>query len=120
IYQSFIEFVNRKVIYGLSVFVIMGGLGVSMPYVSDTLFAILPLFYRQILVVVVLGLAYVFILFILLKGIIRKTDGSQYILVIVTTFVTYFLLLILQVFYGTETGRIPVYLFLFMTVSLSL
>ncbi|UAC48569.1 response regulator [Bacillus aquiflavi] len=120
IYESFKEYASKRVTNVLSFLIMIDGLLYGIPNVSKMLLSNLPLTLVQAQIVIVLSFASIYTILILIKAFMKETEGSQYILVIVTTFFNYGFLLGIDLLFEVDIGRVPVFLFLLMTVSLSL
>lgn len=92
----------------------------GIPVFSRWLLTGVPLITRQLFVVAILLVCYVYILVILTKAYRDHTEESDYLLVIVTAFVCYGVLLCIDLLFEIQVGRLPVLLMLIMVLSLSL
>ncbi len=119
-YTLFKEYANKKLVHFLSVGLILNGLIFGIPGLSSKIFVVDQLYFVQILIVVELGLGAVYTGYLLTKAFLKRTEGSEYLLIIVTSFLCYGLILALNYLFEAEFGYIPVVLFLVMTFALSL
>ncbi|PAD23948.1 hypothetical protein CHH62_19940 [Niallia circulans] len=120
IHGCFKEFTSQKVIQVISILLMIDGLLYGVPGVSANLLWFLPIFTKQIMIVLLVAPAYVYIGFVLIKALVNKSEGSQYLIIIVSSFISYGLVLGVNFLFATEIGRIPLILFLFMTIGLAL
>lgn len=73
----------------------------------------------QTLVTSGIGMSYTYMFYILIKAIFKKTDSIEYILVIVISISSYWMILLLKTFLEIDLGNNPVFLILLMMFSVS-
>lgn len=79
----------------------------------------IPLPLLQFFVVILLAVAYCYIIMILLRAFRSKMEGALYIINVVTSFACYGILLGVNLLFEVEYGAAPLFLFLVMVISLS-
>lgn len=117
-YSFFIEYVNKKMTTALCFLLLIPVIFLG-PFRPIQLSDFFPLIYLQIFVVVVIGIAYCYILFILIKAYRNKMEGSLYIINVVVSYACYGTLLGVNLLFEVEFGGAPLFLFLFMIFGLS-
>ncbi|MCS0788060.1 ATP-binding protein [Cytobacillus firmus] len=98
---------------------------IKIAYVSITpflfwLYSLIPMIYMQVSLIGLLGSVYSYILFILFRAYREKVSGCEYILAAAISFTCYGAALGIELLLQIDIGRIPLFLFLIMTLSLSL
>lgn len=117
IYSFFKPYAKKRVV---TIICIMLSIQVFLFALPNTLsFNNIPIKYIQIEIILVLFISYIYILSILVKALLNKIEGSEYVLVIVASFLCYGVLLSLNFLVDTDIGIIPFFLFLTTVVSLS-
>lgn len=120
IYTYFKEYTRTKLIYFLTGLLLLQTVVFGVPNLSQWLFSGLAMNIGRLVIVSGLGLAYLYIIIILIRAFIKKTAGAEYLLIIMTTFLSYGLLLALDFLFEIQIGHMPVILFLVMTLGLAL
>lgn len=92
----------------------------SFPPLNDWIMVEMPGNLRFIFIHFIILFSHFYIIWILLKAFIQKTEESEYLLVITSTYTCYGLLLMLNFFYDIQIGYMQVGLFALLTISLSL
>lgn len=118
IYCFFKPYSNRSVVKAICILLSIQILLFGIPK-SFKLYYFIPIKYTQIEIVIVLAASYIYILIILIRALFNKVEGSEYVLVVVTSFSCYGVLLGLNLLFETDIGVIPLFLFLTMVISLS-
>ncbi|MGE7838346.1 ATP-binding protein [Viridibacillus arvi] len=118
IYEFFKQYTNKKVVIFLCSLLIAEMFIEGIP--NPILLLLAPsIMVEKIAMVFILGLSYGYIVYILLKALIKKTEGSEYILMIVTSFACYGILIALNFLFEIKIKYEPVFLFLTMVIGLS-
>lgn len=120
IFRNFKTYAQRKIVNGLSVILGIQLFIYSIPAVSEWIMIELSTGYRFFIIPFIITLSHLYIVWILLKAFIDKTEESEYLLVITTTYTCYGLLLLLNFFYDIQIGYMQVSLFALLTISLSM
>ncbi len=117
IYDFFKPYTNRRIVNVLSILLIFQILrhGILMPLV----FFNTPIKYAQIMIVTVIAACYIYVLTVLLKAFFHKVDGSQFVLVLVTSFSCIGTLLGVNFLFDVDMGMELLCLFLMMLISIS-
>ncbi|WP_019383185.1 ATP-binding protein [Cytobacillus oceanisediminis] len=98
---------------------------IKIAYVSITpllfwFYSLIPMIFMQVSLIGLLGSVYIYILFILFRAYREKVSGCEYILTAAISFTCYGAALGIELLLQIDIGRIPLFLFLIMTISLSL
>ncbi|MEK3888754.1 ATP-binding protein [Bacillus sp. FSL K6-3431] len=120
IYKLFEAYANKKVIRLLSSLLAIQVSLYGIPNMSETLLSDVSMSFKLTMIVLILSVVLIYVLILLIKAFINRTEGSEYILIIVTTFCCYGLLLGLDFLFEIAFGKMPVFLFLVMIMNLSL
>lgn len=120
IHMFFKEYSNRNTVMIISVLVGIDAIQYVLPQIRAIFPGDMAIFTRQILVVVILGIACIYVVAILIKAFVKKKMESEYILVIVTTILCYGLLITVELLFNVPIGQLPVFLFFIMMYCLSL
>ncbi|MFT4415005.1 ATP-binding protein [Fredinandcohnia humi] len=117
-YSFFTKYANKKIVTALFLLLLIQAylLGPFQPVNLSDKF---PLLYLQVYVVLLLAVAYCYILFILIRAFQSKVEGSIYIINVVVSFACYGILLGVNLLFEVEFGGAPLFLFLVMVISLS-
>ncbi|MBY0159481.1 histidine kinase [Cytobacillus firmus] len=98
---------------------------IKIAYVSITpllfwFYSLIPMIFMQVSLIGLLGSVYIYILFILFRAYREKVSGCEYILTAAISFTCYGAALGIELFLQIDIGKIPLFLFLIMTICLSL
>lgn len=119
-YDFFERYANRKIVMFITVLV---GFHTSL-YVIPPLRAIvigpLPMVYKQLLVVILPGMACLYVIVILWKAFLQKQAESEYVFIIMSTFLSYGLILTVDFLFNIPVGQMPIILFAIMILFLAL
>ncbi|HWO97437.1 MAG TPA: 7TM diverse intracellular signaling domain-containing protein [Bacillus sp. (in: firmicutes)] len=81
--------------------------------------SVIPAVIIQVSLIALLGSVYIYIFYILMKAYRQKVSGCEYILVATMSFSCYGVALGVELLLQIDIGRIPLFLFLIMTISFS-
>ncbi|MBK3497034.1 response regulator [Viridibacillus sp. YIM B01967] len=118
IYDFFKQYTNKKIVIFICSLLIVQELIEGMPNPIIGLLAP-PIIVEKMVIISILGLSYGYIVYILLKALLKKAEDSEYILMIVTSFGCYVLLIGLHFLFEVKVKYGPVFLFLTMVIGLS-
>lgn len=116
----FKEYANKKVLIVVSSLLLLHTALFGIPHLSGFVFGSGSISQKQLLIVFALSTSYMYIIVVLIKAFMNKKQDAEILLVTVTTFICYGLLLALDFLHDIPIGNIPVFLFLIMTISLSI
>nr|WP_255726798.1 ATP-binding protein [Sporosarcina sp. ACRSM] len=116
----FQKYANRKIVMRLVSLLVLHVLLFGIPKVFEFMMNHFPMENYRIIVILMLGMCNVYIVHVLLKAFWDKTAWSEYLLVIVTTFICHRVLIGLHFLVALEIGYVHVLLFIIMTMGLSL
>nr|WP_106781106.1 ATP-binding protein [Lysinibacillus timonensis] len=119
IYHFFKPFANKKIVSILSTVILIQSVILGTPLPVDLL-RIFPVLPTQLYIIVGLAFAFCYIVFLLIKVFLKKTEGSEYVLMAGSTFVCYGLALAINFIFDIDIGSIPVFLFVALAISISL
>lgn len=117
IYDFFKPYVNKRIVKILSSLIIIQELIEGIP--SPILWIDLPIMNEKVAMVFVIVFSYAYIFYILLKVLAKKVEGSEYVLIIATSFGCYGLMLGLNFLFETHINNEPLLLFLIMVIGIS-
>lgn len=126
IYTYFEKYVNKKVVHVLTYILISSGIFYGTPYVISSLFGKyfdsgqLPYGSILLMLVSVLASAYIYIIYILVKLMLKRIEGSEYIFLIISSFVSCGVLLGSHLLFSLDLGNKPVILFFILAGSFSM
>lgn len=119
IYDFFKKYTSKKIVYCLGSLLLIGALLNMFPEILPG-YTALPLYIRQVIVTCIIGAAFLYVLFIMCRSLYRRVEGSEYVMLIVTTLLCYAMLLGVNFLFEVNIGNIPLYLFFFMVLGLAL
>ncbi|MGR6898243.1 ATP-binding protein [Rummeliibacillus sp. TYF-LIM-RU47] len=118
--RLFIEHTKRKVSIFLSILLCVQLIIVNTYNPLSFIIPSISLYVRQIMLVAILAICFIYILQVLLKAFLGKKEGSEYLLLTMTTFMCYGLVLGLNFLFEIEAKSMLPLLGLLMIFSLSL
>lgn len=118
VYSFFTQYANKKIIMALCLMLLVPAIFLG-PFRPIKLSDFFPLIFLQVLVVALIGIAYCYILFVLIKAYRNKMEGSLYIINVVVSYACYGILLGVNLLFEVEFGGAPLFIFLFMVIGLS-
>ncbi len=116
----FQKYANRKIVMRLVGWLVLHVLLFGIPSVFEFMMNNFPMENYRIIVILMLGMCNVYIVHVLLKAFWDKNAWSEYLLVIVTTFICHRILIGLHFLIALEIGYVQILLFIIMTMGLSL
>lgn len=119
IYNFFKPYANRRVVTAICILLIIQVFLFGLPNSLNYYYYVIPFKYIKIEIVFVLAASFIYILMILVKALINKVEGSEYVLVVVTSFACYVVLLGLNFLFDVDIGIRPLFLYIVMVISLS-
>ncbi|HWI47356.1 MAG TPA: ATP-binding protein [Rummeliibacillus sp.] len=117
IYDFYKPYVNKLIVKILCSLIVMQELVEGVP--SPIMWIHLPIMVEKICMVIIIVFSYGYIFYVLLKVLVKKVEGSEYILFIVTSFGCYGLLIELHFLFETHINNEPLLLFLIMVIGMS-
>lgn len=120
IYYFFKSFANKKIVAILCTMMGIQALSFIGFRLIPNIFQYIPFHSMQLVVSLTTSVSYIYILTILVKAFLQKTDESKYVLISVAAFLAYGFLLAMQLLYEIEIESFSLILFLMMAMSLSL
>lgn len=115
-YRFFQKYANKKVVVFLTL--LLGAQ--ALLFASGFWMHVFPIVYIQFIILLILSLSNLYIITILIKAFMDKTAWSEYLLIIVATYICHGLLVALNFLLDIQIGYIHVLLFMIMTMSLSM
>lgn len=111
---------NRKVVIVFSIFLGFHAFLYAFPPLKEVVLSPIPMVYKQLLIVAFPGIACLYVVVILLRAFLQKQAESEYVLVIMTTFLCYGFLIGADFLYNIPVGQTPILLFAMMIFFLAL
>ena len=117
IYDFYKPYINKLAIKVLCSLIIIQELVVGIP--SPIMWMDIPIMAQKIGMMMIIGISYSYIFYVLIKVLAKKEEGSEYILFIVTSFGCYGLLIGLHFLFELHINNEPLLLFLVMVIGMS-
>ena len=120
IHYFFKEQSNKKIVMVISFLIGLDAIQYMFPVTKSIFPGNVTILTKQFLAIGTLSIACVYIGTILIKAFLKRKEESEYMLIVVTTLLCYIFLLIIELLFDTNIGRLPVVLFFIMMYCLTL
>lgn len=110
---------NRRMTKWIEVMLGVQAVFFGIPSAVNYTYSFVPVKFYQVLLVMTIGVAFLYIFSILVRAFISRMKGAEYLLVAATSFTCYVLALSIELLVEIDIGQISLFLFLLMNVSLS-